>query len=141
MCRYVSSAESHCTAAKTMKCLRDPLLEEGQLFHSCARNISGRGRFCICTLNCTQRPIQEVELQVPAVNMVLLLVEERGHHPQGADGRRQCRTGELALSGTCTWKFLEPLSPQWDHLPLERHGSFTELGLGGSGKMRVKGHK
>lgn len=105
---YASSAQPHGTATKSMKHLRDPLLEGGQFFHSCAWNISGQNRFCICTRYCTQLPTQEAELQVPAVNMVLLLVEEREHHPQGADGRRQCRTGEPALGGTRTWKFLEP---------------------------------
>lgn len=68
-----------------------------QLSHSCAQNISGRSRFCICTRYCTQLLTQEVQLQVPGVNKVLLLVGERVHHPQGADGRRNLH---MEVSGT-----------------------------------------
>lgn len=137
MCRYVSSADPHCTAATTMKHLRDPLLQEGQLFHSCARNISGQSRFCTCT----QLPTQEAELQVPAVNMVRLLVKKGGitHKVQMAQGNEEL--GNQRRVEPAHGSFWNPLSLQWDHLPLERHGSFTELGLGRIGKLRVKGHK
>lgn len=94
-----------------------------QRFHSCAQNISGRSRFCICTRYCTQ----EVELQVPAVNMVLLLVEERVHHPQGADGRRNLH---MEVSGTLSVHsgIIFPLngmgvSQSWDMGEVERSKS------------------
>lgn len=129
-----------CTAATTMKHLRDPLLEEGQLFHSCARNISGRSRFCICTRYCTQLPTQEGELQVPAVNMVLLLVKKGGITHKVLMAQGNAELGNQCQVEPAHGSFWNPLSLQRDHLPLERHGSFTELGLGRIGKLRVKGH-
>lgn len=113
-----------------MKHLRGALLEEGQLFHSCAWNISGQSRFCICTRYCTQLPTQEAELQVPAVNMVLLLMKKGGitHKVQMAQGNAEL--GNQRQVEPAHGSFWNPLSLQWDHLPLERRESFTELGLG-----------
>lgn len=101
-----------------------------QLSHSCAQNISGRSRFCIW--------------------LATAHITDTGGGAPGARSQQGTTVGRRkgASPTRCRWQkepahgsFWNPLSPQWDHLSLEWHGSFRELGLGGSGKSKVKGHK
>lgn len=98
MCRYVSSADPHCTAATTMKHPRGALLEEGLcLERKCAeQNLYLHSLLHTATHTGGGAPGASSKHGTT-------VGEERGHHSQGADGTRQCSTGwnlHMEVSGT-----------------------------------------
>lgn len=134
VCRYASSIDPHCTAATTMK-------HQGPAFPQLRSELKRVEQvLCLCSLLHTAT---HTGGGAPGASSQhgAAVGRRKGASPTRCRWQKAMQNGGTSSRWNLHTEVWNPLSPQWDHLSLERHGSFTELGLGGSGKVRVEEHR